>query len=287
MADWQLGLSSFVWTSPFTTADATRFAEFAAMGYGLVEICAEDVHALDAAVIRNAAADAGLSLAVAAVLGPVRSLSSLDQEVRANAAEYVRACVLFAQAIGAKIVSGPMYGIPGGPPVATDEERQERRAIAVDELRQLARFAAEVGVSLAIEPLNRFETDLVNTVAQAVELCRAVGAPNLGLVLDTFHMNIEEKDLAAAVRLAGPHIVAFQASESDRGTVGSGHVDWTGVLTALHETGYRGPVIVESFRHDIPGIARAVSIWRPVAASPEALARDSATFLTGKFQALR
>jgi len=286
MREWPLGLSSYVWTSPFATRDSARFPEIAAMGFDVVEICAEDVLTLDAVVIREAAETAGLSLSVSAVLGPGRSLSSADAETRADAVEYVRSCVVFAHSVGAGIVSGPLYGAPGGTPAVSDSERGTRRDLAVEELRAVAPFAAELGVVLAIEPLNRFETDLINTVAQGVELCRAVDVPNVGLVLDTFHMNIEEKDPAAAIRAAGQHIASFQASESDRGTVGSGHVDWASIFTALDESGYRGPVIVESFRDDIPEIARAVSIWRPVAASADALARESALFLAKMFRTL-
>ncbi len=135
-------------------------------------------------------------------------------------------------------------------------------------------------VRLAIEPLNRFETDLVNTVERGLELCAATGRDNVGLLLDTFHMNIEEKDLADAVRLAGDRVFHVQVAENDRGTPGSGHVPWAEFFRALDDIGYLGPLTVESFTGDNDTIAVAASIWRPLAETQDALARSSAEFLT-------
>jgi D-psicose/D-tagatose/L-ribulose 3-epimerase len=134
-------------------------------------------------------------------------------------------------------------------------------------------------VDLAIEPLNRFETDLVNTVEQGLDLCERVGLDNVGLLLDTFHMNIEEKSIPDAIRQAGSRIRHFHACENDRGAPGSGHVDWQPVLTAVRDSGYQGQVVIESFTPEIQEIARAVSTWRPVAASGDDLARDGLAFL--------
>jgi D-psicose/D-tagatose/L-ribulose 3-epimerase len=149
----------------------------------------------------------------------------------------------------------------------------------VTSLAEAAGYARSAGVRLAVEPLNRFETDLVNTVEQGLRLCADVGADNVGLLLDTFHMNIEEKDIPAAVRAAGPQAFHVQVSENDRGTPGSGHIPWAEVVTALRDIGYTGSVVVESFLPTVNEIARAVSLWRPVAASMDALAADAVTFL--------
>lgn len=148
----------------------------------------------------------------------------------------------------------------------------------------VAAHADEAGVRLAIEPLNRFETDLVNTVQQGLALCADIGANNVGLMLDTFHMNIEEKSLPEAVRLAGSKVFNVQASENDRGTPGTGHVDWSGVIAALRDIGYDGGIVVESFLPTVKEIAKAVSLWRSVAPSMEALASDGAGFLRGAME---
>jgi D-psicose/D-tagatose/L-ribulose 3-epimerase len=132
---------------------------------------------------------------------------------------------------------------------------------------------------LAIEPLNRFETDLINTVEQGVELCRAVGSANVGLLIDTFHMHIEEKSLSAAIESAAPYIFHVQVSENDRGTPGKGQVRWDEFFASLSKINYGGQIVIESFLPTVKEIARAVSAWRPVAPSMDALAIDGLKFI--------
>ena len=132
---------------------------------------------------------------------------------------------------------------------------------------------------LAIEPLNRFETDLVNTVEQGLDLCDMIDRTNVGLLVDTFHMNIEEKSLSKALASAGERVFHVQFAENDRGTPGSGHVPWDEVFAALDAIAYDGWTVIESFLPTVAEIARAVSLWRPVAASMDALARDGYAFV--------
>jgi D-psicose/D-tagatose/L-ribulose 3-epimerase len=154
---------------------------------------------------------------------------------------------------------------------------------AVTGLRQAASLAASHGVVLAVEPLNRFETDLVNTAEQLARLLRDVGHPAVKAHLDTFHMHIEEKDVGDAVRHVGRDLVYVDASESDRGAPGSGQVDWPGLARALAEVGYAGDCVIESFTPECQTIAAAAAIWRPLAPSQDALARDGLAFLRGLF----
>jgi len=146
-------------------------------------------------------------------------------------------------------------------------------------LKPVAYYAGQRGVQLAIEPLNRFETDFINTVEQGMDLVGRIGASNVGFLLDTFHMNIEEKDIAAAIRKAGSKVFHFHSCENDRGTPGTGHVEWKEVASALREINYQGPVVIEAFTTEITEIARAVSLWRPLAPSQDSLARDGLRFL--------
>ena len=152
-------------------------------------------------------------------------------------------------------------------------------AMSVDDARRIVQIAEEHGVVLAVEALNRFETDLVNTAEQLVRLLRDVGHPAVKAHLDTFHMHIEEKDVAAAVRRVGAELVYVDASESDRGTPGSGQVDWAGLAGALREIGYAGDCVIESFTPECQAIAAAAAIWRPLAPTQDALARDGHAFL--------
>ncbi len=143
----------------------------------------------------------------------------------------------------------------------------------------MAAYAEEKGVKLAFEPLNRFETDLVNIVDQGLKLIDDVGAPNLGFHLDTFHMHLEEKDSAAAIRKAGDRIFHFHACENDRGVPGTGQVKWKEVFEALVDVGYDGNVVIESFTPEVKSIARAVCIWREIAPDQDSIARDGLKFI--------
>jgi D-psicose/D-tagatose/L-ribulose 3-epimerase len=150
-------------------------------------------------------------------------------------------------------------------------------------LKEAASYAAERSIKLAIEPLNRFETDLVNTVDQGIKMVDDVGAENVGLLLDTFHMNIEEKDIPAAIERAAGRIVEFHACSNDRGTPGEDHLPWKAIAEALRDVDYEGPIVIEAFTPEVREIARAVSIWRPLAKSQDALAKDGLSNLRAMF----
>jgi D-psicose/D-tagatose/L-ribulose 3-epimerase len=274
-----LGLSTFVLASPFSDADLGLFGKVKSFGYEQVEVCIEDPGRLTASAVAKAAAEEGLSVLVCGAFGPDRDISHEDEQRRRSGTGYLRQCVDFAAAVGSSLVSGPMYAPTGQARLLDAGARAAQWARATESLAQVAEHARAANVRLAVEPLNRFETDLVNTVEQGVRLCADVGADNVGLLLDTFHMNIEEKSLPAAITTAGPRVFHFQASENDRGTPGSGHIAWEEIVAALRGIDYAGSVVVESFLPTVQEIARAVSLWRPVAESMDALAADSVRFL--------
>jgi D-psicose/D-tagatose/L-ribulose 3-epimerase len=118
------------------------------------------------------------------------------------------------------------------------------------------------GVVLGLEALNRFETDVANTAGHAIEIVDRVGSPGLGVMLDTFHMNMEEFDLPGAIRRTGQRLVHFQANENNRGFVGSGHIDWPGIARALHDIAYEGPIVLEPFRRDDERAGVTLAQWR-------------------------
>jgi D-psicose/D-tagatose/L-ribulose 3-epimerase len=151
--------------------------------------------------------------------------------------------------------------------------------ILVDQLRALADDAANHGVTLCVEPLNRFETSFINLASQAIELVDRVNKPACQIMLDTFHMGIEERSLGEAIRAVGPRLKHVHACENDRGAPGTGHVPWNDVAQALKDIRYDGPVVIESFTPKVKSIARAAAIWRPLAESPESLAFEGGAFL--------
>ncbi|MDR1798659.1 MAG: sugar phosphate isomerase/epimerase [Bifidobacteriaceae bacterium] len=275
-----LGLSSFALASPMTDADLPRLAWVRSLGYDLVELSYSDPRRLTPKAVRRAAAESGLAVAVAGDFNAERDLAAATPEGRRQGLKYLTACIDFAAQVGATVVAGPMYSAVGKARYVNPAAREREWHWAVEGLQRAADHAADQGVRLALEPLNRFETDMVNTTAQGLQMVADAGRDNLGLSLDTFHMNIEDDNLGAAIRQAGPKIFSFQASENTRGTPGAGHVPWAEVFTALDDIAYGGPVIVEAFRDDIVALGEALCLWRPVAPSMADLAVDASRFLS-------
>lgn len=276
----RLGVNTWVWTSPLDDDGVVRLAaHVAAMGFEVLEMPVEDVGDWDAQRAREVLAEHGLAASVVGAMAPGRDLVAASPSAVESTQEYLRACIDAAAVLGAPAVCGPFYAATGRTWRMTE---QERRAV-VGELREnlapVRDHALERGVRLGIEPLNRYETSLVNTTEQALEALEPLLGEGLGLALDTYHLNIEEKDPLAAVRSAGEHLVHLQVCGTDRGAVGDDHGDWPGLLAVLDEIGYAGPLVLESFTGDNDTIATAASIWRPLAASQDELALRSIQFL--------
>jgi D-psicose/D-tagatose/L-ribulose 3-epimerase len=208
-----------------------------------------------------------------------RDLLHDDEAVRANGLAYVRDCIEATAALGGEHLVGPIYAAVGRTWRQTPAERAASLDALVERLSDLARYAADHGVTLCVEPLNRFETSLLNTVEQTVEVLDRVDHDACGLLFDTFHANVEEKDLGAAIRRAGPHLEHVHACANDRGAPGNGHLDWDEVVDALVAVGYDGPLVIETFTPDVESIASAAAIWRSLEPSQDALARDGLAFL--------
>jgi D-psicose/D-tagatose/L-ribulose 3-epimerase len=151
--------------------------------------------------------------------------------------------------------------------------------LLVANLSELAAYAGDHGVVLCVEPLNRFETSFINLAEQAIEVVDRVDSPACKIMLDTFHMNIEEKSLGDAIRAVGDRLQQLHACENDRGAPGSGNIPWSDVVQGLKDINYDGPVVIESFTAKVKSIARAAAIWRSLAPTQDALAQDGLAFL--------
>jgi D-psicose/D-tagatose/L-ribulose 3-epimerase len=253
------------------------------MGFDWIEVPLESLDDLDpiqgAAIIR----EYGLSVSACAAMGPDRDLIHPDESIRTNGMDYVRGAILSSQKLGATNLVGPIYSAVGRTWQSTAEERARDTDLLVSQLQDLAKYADDHGVVLCIEPLNRFETSFINLAAQAVEIVDRVAHPACQIMLDTFHMNIEEKSLGDAIRAAGPRLKHVHTCENDRGAPGSGNVDWDDVVQALKDIHYDGPLVIESFTSKVKSIARAAAIWRSFAPTQDALAQDGLMFLKKLF----
>ncbi|MBC8097665.1 MAG: sugar phosphate isomerase/epimerase [Akkermansiaceae bacterium] len=278
------GINTFLFTSPFTNSSTKLFKKFKAWGFDGVEIAVEDPSHLDAAFVKAQLDKEGLiCTSLCACLPPARDLRGTRPQQLATI-KYMRQLIDMAEVLGTNLVAGPVYSAVGrADAVPRAEYRQQWRTV-VGHLRTICRYAEEHGKVICLEPLNRFETDFINTVEQGLKMIRDVKSPALKLLLDTFHMNIEEKNPAEAIRRAGGHIGHFHASASDRGTPGNDHVDWKGAAKALKEIGYTGPIVIESFTTDVKIIARAAAIWRKIEPDRNDIASKGVTFLKKTFK---
>ncbi|SDQ08076.1 sugar phosphate isomerase/epimerase family protein [Leucobacter chromiiresistens] len=280
-----LGVNTWVWTSPLDDASLVAIAERArGIGYELLELPVETPGDWSPGLAAERLAALGMGARVVGAMGEGRDL--LDERFRAATQAYLRHCVDVAIAVGSPTVAGPFTARTGRVWRMDAAERAAVIAAWREAIRPVADYAAERGVTLAIEPLNRYETSLLNTVGQALDALDpllgdgAPGGAGLGLALDAYHLNIEERSPAAAIRAAGDHLAVVQVCGNDRGPAGPDHTDWSAFFDALDDVGYAGPLTLESFTGDNDTIATAASIWRPLAASQDALARITYDFLT-------
>ncbi len=280
-----IGIISMQFVRPFTAGDLGLFATIRALGFDFVELLMpEPEDGLALRDVRLALGDNGLGVVLAARVNPERSIASADARAHRGGIDYLTRCIETAAELGASIVGGPLYGGPlvfaGVRPTPIDEhERLARLDRCVEGLARGSEVAAAAGVRLAVEPLNRFETDVVSTVAQGIELVDAIGSPALGLLLDSFHMNIEESSISDAIRAAGARIVHFQANENHRGFPGTGHLPWSDIARALNEVGYQGPVCLEPFRRDDDRFGVPIAHWRPPDSDEAGKLRESVLFM--------
>ena len=269
-----------MWTASLTDAALPDLARrIAGLGFDAIELPLEQPGDLTVDGVRAALDGTGLAPYVVGAMAPGRDLVATNPDTVAATQGYLRACADLAAGIGAPSVCGPFYAATGRVWRMSPSERAAAYAEWRDHLAPVVEHAAHRGVGIGIEPLNRYETSLVNTVDQALTGLGDLLGESLGLALDTYHLHIEERSTGDAVRAAGDHLVHVQVCGNDRGAPGGDQVDWDGLLAALDAVGYAGALNIESFTPDNDAIARAASIWRPLAASPDALAADGLAHL--------
>ena len=275
----RFGINTFLFTSPFTNESTKLFKTFKRWGFDTVEIAIEDPAHIDPAHLKAALDKNGLVCgSVCACLGPDRDLRG-DEQQQKNAMSYMMQLIDQMVVLGCPSLIGPVYSSVGRADAVPPAEYKKQWQTVVKNLRTLCAYAQKRGRQICMEPLNRFETDFINTVDQGLKMIRDVGSPALKLHLDTFHMNIEQKDQPAAIRKAGKLLGHFHACGSDRGTPGGDHIDWTNIAKALKAVKYNGDVVIESFTQDVKVIARAAAIWRQIEPSGQDIAVKGLKFV--------
>lgn len=276
----KFGVNTFVWVSPCTTCAVKDLApKVKRMGFDILELACENPELIDVEQVRMELKNNDLMPIVCGAFGPDRNICSNHPEIVENAKSYIRWLIDAAGELGSPVVGGPMYSAVGKEHLEDDQARSLEWERAVSGMREMGQYAESKDVKLAIETLNRFETDMLNIVSQGLDFIAQIGLDNVGLHLDTFHMHLEEKSTGDAIRLANGKIYHFHACENDRGVPGTGQVRWHEVAEALKEVNYDGAVVIESFTSQVKEIARAVCIWRKIAPSQDAIAVEGLKFL--------
>jgi D-psicose/D-tagatose/L-ribulose 3-epimerase len=268
---------AYAWTSSWSNDDLAIIDHAADLGLDAVEIPLMELDAVDPEAIRARAQAAGVDLIASVACAEDTDPSSEDDGVRQAARDFLERCVDATAAMGAAIFTGVTYSALGRRLTRRPDAADMRRAAEV--LHALAVHAADHGVTVGIEPVNRYESFLVNTAGQALELMELIGERNVGIHLDAYHMNIEEDDFRTPVELVAEHLVHFHLSESHRGVPGRGTVDWEGIIGALGASGYNGFVGLESFAEVSNTMRRATCIWRDLAPSSDVLVREGLAYI--------
>jgi len=271
-----IAVHTALWQSTWGEDVAPYLQLAAELGFDGAEVTLLGLDEPAAARLRQVAEDCGLALLCTTGLGPATDITSSDPKVRRAGIAYLEHCAELVAGLGASLLTGVIHA-PWGTFGASP--RQDRLSRAAGALSEVAPRFAQRGITLGLEAINRFECDLVNTAEEAVALVEAVGAPNLGVLLDTFHMNIEERSLEDAMTVAAPYLVHLQVADNHRGIPGSGHLDWQQFGRGLKSVNYRGWISLEMFvRAGVP-VSADLRVWRPVVSDPTEAARQGLTFI--------
>jgi D-psicose/D-tagatose/L-ribulose 3-epimerase len=275
----RFGINTFLFTSPFTNESTKLFPKFKKWGFQTIEIPIEMPSHIDPAHVKRELDKNGLACgSVCACMGPDRDLRG-DANAQKTGLEYMMKLIDQMVILDCPSLIGPVYSAVGRADAVPEKEYQQQWKTVVKNLKTLCKYAEKNGRQVCLEPLNRFETDFINTADQALKMIKEVNSPALKIHLDTFHMNIEEKDQGKAIRKVGKLLGHFHACGSDRGTPGNDHIDWKPIAKALKAVGYQGDVVIESFTTDVKVIARAAAIWRKMEPTRDEIAVKGLKFL--------
>lgn len=271
------GVNLLIWTAHFTRDHFHLLPKLKAAGFDGVEIPLFDLKGYPAKQVRRALESEGLRSTICTIMPKGTNVFDEDAAVRRKGLQYLKDAAKVSAEIGAEAMAGPLYSPVGWLPGRRRTDEEWKRA--TETYQKLGPTLDKYNMTVGIEPLNRFETFFLNLAADGAALCEAVNHPRIGLLIDTFHSNIEEKKVDGAYRAAGRHLKHVHTCENDRGIPGSGHVEWKAVFKALRDLNYNGWLTIESFGFNMPEIAAAAAIWRDLADTPDAIAMEGLKFL--------
>ena len=273
----KLGVSAFAWAGKMDRSLLDLLPALKDLGLDVFELPMFDPATLPVADIRRAFEDSGMECSICAILPRGINPIDTDREVRSKSLEHLKNCVKSTAELGAKLLGGPLYAPIGYLP--EHRPTMEEWQWAIETFQVVGEMLDGYDITLSIEPVNRSETFFVRTATEAVALCDAVGHRRMGITIDTFHANIEEQKIAAAVVSAGHRLKHMHMSENDRGILGEGHVNFSEILEALRNIGYSGCLMLEGFGYmegvkDAPG-----ALWANMSTDPMKFASSGVSYL--------
>lgn len=274
------GVHAGLWMARWTDDLAPMIRTTAELGFDGIEISLLGMTTEKAEAVAALAREHGLQVTCTTGLAADADISSADDAVRDRGLAYLRWAFGTAAALGSRILSGVVYA-PWGK--FAPAEKQSRTVRSIQSWRTLAPDLAAFDLRIALEAINRFETDMLNTAAEALSMSRAIGSPQVGVLLDTFHLNIEEQDIATAIRSAGTDLFHFHVSDNDRAVPGTGHFPWQDAVTGLRDIGYDGWIVAEMFVVAGSPASSDLNIWRDLAPDPTEAARLALSFMRERF----
>lgn len=269
--------NTFIWADHFDRSHLSLLHKLKEAGFDGVELPLLEPPQMRDREIKHAIENSGLACTFCSVLPERLNMLSDDAPVRNKTRDHLNECIQVAAETGGHLLAGPLYAPVGYLPGRRRTPDEWRRAI--ETFQELGPVLDNYQITLAIEPLNRYETYFLNTAADAAKLCQEIGHPRIGILFDTYHANIEEKTMRGAIARAGPYLRHFHACENDRGVPGTGHIDWPAIFSALQEVNYDEWLTIEGFGFSLGALSTAASIWRDLAPTPDAIAFEGVRFL--------
>lgn len=275
----KFGVDSFIWTESFSEKDLWIIEKAKELGFEVIDFAISNPYMFPADLVKKELERVGIECVCTTTLTKETNPISPDPEVRKAAVAAMKKCVDICNTLGAPILGGVNYAAWGY--ITKKPRTDEEWAWGVESMREAAVYAKETGnVTICVECVNRFETFFLNIAEDAIKFCKDVGTGNMKVHLDCFHMIREEKSFSGAVKTCGKEYLGYiHVNENDRGIPGTGLVPFREFLRAVHDVGYDGPLVIESFDPSFEELAGNCAIWRSFAPTGEALATEGLTNL--------
>ncbi|MDO4339210.1 MAG: sugar phosphate isomerase/epimerase family protein [Eubacteriales bacterium] len=278
----KLGIFMNFWEKKWD-ADHIRYVNKAAdIGFDILEFQAQPLLEMSEQRmkdIKKAADERGIELTYSLGLDPAYDVASADENIRMGGVDYLKRIVERVGFMDGKVISGVSYAGWGITNFVLDNGKEDILERSIDSMRQIIKTAEDYGVVYCVEAVNRFESVLINTAAEAVDYVKRVDSKNIGVLLDTYHMNIEENNIGDAIRYAGDYLVNFHTGENNRRAPGRGHLDWDEIFQALKDVNYKGRIVSEPFVMMGGEVGRDIKVWRNLDTPTEETIDGEAAFL--------